>query len=63
MLRGFDFRCLNPRVIIYLVSVKTAEHHGQTRAYCACLAPETRGAKARRNVRATQPENTVRKTP
>lgn len=58
MLPRFEFRCFSD----HLISVKTAEHPGKTCAYCTGLTFETRRAKTRKNLRATQTENTV-KTP
>lgn len=45
------------------ISVKTAEHYGKTCVYFIDLALETIGVRAERNLRATQAENTVRRTP
>lgn len=44
-------------------SMKTAEHLGKTCVSCTDLALETIGARAGRTLRATQPKNTVRRTP
>lgn len=44
-------------------SVKTTEPHGKTCVYFIDLALETIGARGGRNLRATQPEITVRRTP